>query len=200
MKRFSLLTLLVLITWSASAQKYKNFRVRNRSKEIDIHYGVKGGVNFANLAGDSQGGSYKLGFNTGVFALIKLSDNFAFMQELVYSVQGAQINSPTAVKIDFNYINLPLLANIYASQILFFQLGPQIGWLASASISDNASNVSIYNTRSPLDLSIALGAGMDFEKLLFNARYNLGLTSTSTSGAGNYPNSVFQASVNVPIK
>jgi len=122
------------------------------------------------------------------------------MPEVVYSVQGTQISSPTSVKIDYNYINVPILANIYASPIFFFQLGPQVGWLSSASISGATTSFSLYDTRSPLDFSFVFGFGMDFEKLMINARYNQGLSSTSRSGVGNYPNSVFQLSLNVPIK
>ena len=41
-------------------------------------FGVKAGVNFATLAGDSDGASSIVGFNVGGFAEIKISENFLF--------------------------------------------------------------------------------------------------------------------------
>ena len=149
-----------------------------------VKYGIKGGVNLANLRGVDR--SVKTGVSVGMFAEYPLSLKLGFRSELNFSVQGAKaVNGIQQVKL--NYLNWPLLARYYASEKLSLEAGPQLGFLLSGS--GGSLPKSAYKT---LDFSLGFGAGYNLTKELeLNARYNFGLTDI-TKTPGSIKNSVFQ--------
>jgi hypothetical protein len=155
--------------------------------------GLKGGLNISNLVGDSQGVSSKTSFHVGIFYLATLTENLKLMPEIIYSAQGASAGSAS---VNYNYINIPVMLNFYPSKQFFLQVGPQLGVLAFAEFSNGTSSVSVKNQLKDVDFALAFGLGGEFGKAaIVNARYNLGLTSTSKVTSGSFPNSVFQISI-----
>lgn len=175
-KRFLIVSLLFIASFGAMSQ----------------NFGLKGGLNIANLVGDSKGVSSKTSFHVGLFYLAPLSESVKIMPELIYSSQGA---SAGTTSVNYNYINLPVMFNFHTSEKFFLQAGPQLGVLASADVSSGTSSVSVKDQLKDIDFALCLGLGGEFSKMIVNARYNIGLTSTSKSSSGSYPNSVMQFSV-----
>lgn len=114
------------------------------------------------------------------------------MPELIYSSQGA---SAGTTSVNYNYINLPVMFNFHTSEKFFLQAGPQLGILASADVSSGTSSVSVKDQLKDVDFALCLGLGAEFSQVIVNARYNIGLSSTSKSTTGSFPNSVIQFSV-----
>src|SRR5882762_6463246 len=96
-----------------------------------IQFGVKAGANFSNITGGD--GKTLVSFNAGALVKIPLADALSLQPEVVYSGQGAKGSSNGVdVKQTLNYINVPILATYTLPVGVFFQTGPQIGFLISA--------------------------------------------------------------------
>lgn len=168
----------------------------------NVSFGVKAGVNFANLAGDfgyndgyydgySRDTKAKVGFHIGGLAEIMLSEKFALQPELLFSSQGYKTeyyddnDNKQDNNVTLSYITLPIMAKFYPIENLAIEMGPQVGLLISA----NDEEVEYYNDLYPEDDQIEskdLYKGVDFalnfgasykmdSGLFFSARYNLGL-------------------------
>jgi hypothetical protein len=137
--------------------------------------GIKGGVNFANQDIETITTNSITGFHGGIFASLMFTETLGLQPELLFSSQGSELELDNFddVKNEFNYITIPLLLKIKPGEIINLYLGPQIGFLTSAT--KNSEDVKdLYNTS---DFSLVFGAGFElFERLELGARYNLGLS------------------------
>lgn len=165
-------------------------------------FGFKAGVNYANIGGDAAGVESRIAFHAGLFCTIKPSDHFAFQPELVFSRQGAMVAGNNEVKLNYDYINIPLMVNYYATKSFFVQAGPQIGLLVGGKITDGTNSEDITDQINSPDLAIGLGFGLDLGSSTLGLRYNAGLSSTSDGfrDSDKYPNQVLQLSVGFKIR
>ena len=182
----------------------------------DVKYGAKAGLNFANLTGDVEDASMKIGFNLGGFAEIKISDKFSVQPELLYSTQGAKFEgsdeeSSFESKFNLSYLNIPIMAKYYVSEKFSLEAGPQIGLLLSAKAKSEvttsfegesvtvSAEADIKEEFESIDFGFNLGAGYDFsEKVFAGLRYNVGLSNIAKTEAGDdykVSNSVISLSV-----
>ncbi len=178
---FTVLTVLSLIFTTAQSTKF----------------GVKAGIGMAKFSGDSRLKS-KVGFQVGGFAEIKVSDKIAIQPELLYSAVGSNYknselednySSKSDNDINLGYIVLPVMIKFYAANKISLEIGPQIGFLASAKLKDNFTETYGGNTYvsngvtdikdrlNSTDFSFNLGGSYDInEKISFGLRYTNGLT------------------------
>ena len=158
----------------------------------DVKFGVKGGLNFASIYGDDVPKSPEVtAFHFGVMAEIPISDKFSFQPELMYSGQGYALDKNT---VELNYINVPLMAKYYVTNKFSAEVGPQMGFLASAKNESLDIKDQLKNT----DFGLNFGLGYKLDSgLNFGARYNIGLSNINdVSGISNKnQNGVFQFSV-----
>ena len=157
-----------------------------------IQFGVKAGANFANMT-NAEGSKSLVNFNGGALVKIPLADALSLQPEVVYSGQGAKFDGG---KISLNYINVPVLATYTLPVGVFFQTGPQIGFLMSAKQKvDGEDAVDIKSQLKSTDFSWAIGAGylVTSANIGFNVRYNLGLSKLADGGDSK--NTVFQVGV-----
>lgn len=109
-------------------------------------FGIRGGANISNLSGDLRDEDRfenKVGFHAGIMANFGIVDNFFSIQpELLYSVKGFK-NEDSEVsflgqtrrregKVNYNYLDLPVMARIKAGP-LYFEAGPQASYLLSVN-------------------------------------------------------------------
>jgi hypothetical protein len=186
-----------------------------------ISFGVKAGLNLANVSGIpsanesfagftvSSSTSMAIGFHLGGICNIPLSDNFAISPELLYSTGGfketitesgsflgVSINQSASDNVSLGYIQIPILAKYSLDKDggFNFSAGPYIGILVSAS--DSAGSVS--SSCNTIDIGLAFGVGYQLGSGLgFGVRYNLGLTDifksyTTTDTSTGVPISVTQ--------
>ena len=81
----------------------------------DVKFGVKGGMNLANIVGDDAGDANNyVGFNAGFFVEIPITNKLTFQPELIYSAQGSKSEGTVNVEgtlvnfdatLKLNYIN-----------------------------------------------------------------------------------------------
>lgn len=161
-------------------------------------FGIKAGVNFATLTGDTAGVNSIVGFNIGGFSEIKISDKFSIQPELLYSIQGAKVDSEgTTVDFNLSYLNIPVMAKYYVSPKFNLEIGPQIGFLTSAKGKTMGVSVDVKDFFKSTDFGLNFGAGYDFtSKFSAGIRYNLGLSNIAEdSGGESVKNSVISISL-----
>jgi len=114
----------------------------------NFHFGLKGGLNFANLSGIDDTGT-KRGFNFGLLANIKLSERWSVVPEFApLSQKGAKdipyvlsglppvdgvINPPDESQMNLNYLDLPVVVQYRIGDRLTLGTGPAFAILLSSS-------------------------------------------------------------------
>ncbi len=182
MKKVLLIVTTVFVFGFVNAQKMK--------------FGVKAGLNIAsqNITVPTYPGvTYSLenviGVNLGVYGDFKISNKFSVQPELLFSMQGAKLttaygNQSADETHSLNYLNIPVMAKYFATEKLSIQVGPQIGFLVSATdkINSNITGLASSSTDSKadynsVDFGLNFGLGYDFtENISLTTRYNLGLS------------------------
>ena len=133
----------------------------------------------SNFMGDIKDQSMRTSVHLGLLAEIIVSDKFSVQPELLYSGQGSSDNrAPGFSRIKLDYITLPVLGKFGLTDKLSFEAGPQLGLLVSAKNKTDDANAKIDGVKT---LDFGLNAGLEYELssgVIFQGRYNLGLTDT----------------------
>ena len=157
----------------------------------EVKYGAKAGLNFANLTGDVEDASMKIGFNVGGFAEIKVSDKFSVQPELLYSTQGAKSEESfegETIESEWNlsYLNIPIMAKYYVSEKFSLEAGPQIGFLLGSKVKVESIEVDFKDNTESIDFGLNIGTAYDFTENLFaGLRYNIGLSNVAKTESGD---------------
>ena len=158
----------------------------------------KVGLNIADFqkADDSK---VRCGVAVGAEVEYGVSDIFGLSFGALYSMQGCKSDKGDLTdKVD--YINMPILANVYVAKGLAVKLGLQPGFNVNNSGEASADGVtgSVSGERVGLeaktvDLSIPVGLSYQYNNFVIDGRYNWGLTKVYDGG--DVKNSVFQITV-----
>ena len=165
----------------------------------EARFGVKAGVNLANVTG-SDGPNKKnlVGATAGVMADFSFSDLISLHPEVLFSQKGVKFEaSNNTAQVRTTYIDVPLLLRVKADG-LFFEAGPQVGFLAAQKFEVNGTTISTSTdgTRK-VDVGYIAGIGYQLPQgLELGVRYNGGISDLSDpSGSSKSRNSVFQFQV-----
>lgn len=182
MKKLILMAVMALATVSSFAQQaVGTFTIQ-----------PKIGLNLANLTdGDAD---LRAGVATGVEFEYQVSDIFSLSAGALYSMQGCKNTiQDVDVTTKLDYINVPILANVYVVKGLAVKLGLQPGFNVSHKLSVDKGSTSgstdIPGVKS-VDLSIPVGLSYEYSNFVFDARYNFGVTKVADDADSK--NSVFQ--------
>jgi hypothetical protein len=147
-------------------------------------FGIKAGVNFANVTNASEINSgSESGFMAGVFLAPPSTGVMGFRTELIFSRQGYsyKTNTNTGV-VNLDYILLPQLMQINITKFFSIQLGAQMAFLINAKADSSTSSGSsspygeIMDFYNKFDYGFAGGIEIHpFKGLLVGARYNISL-------------------------
>ena len=152
MKRFLLTSLLVCFTAICMAQ--------------EVHYGVRGSLNVSNLDFDPDAtfdNKHRNGFAFAGFVDFGLSEDVSLRTELQWSAEGGKDESIRA-----DYIQMPVLLKLSASDRLSFMAGPQIA-LKTWKNNDGFATFAF---------SGVVGAEyMITDELFIDARFSYGVTN-----------------------
>ena len=100
-----------------------------------------------------------------------------------------------------NYINMPLLANVYVAKGLAFKLGIQPALnVESGFLIDDGPGGSLSDAGidiNEFDVAIPLGVSYEYKNFVIEGRYNLGLTKIYEHDASKH--SVFQFTIGYKI-
>ncbi|SHI54215.1 porin family protein [Pseudozobellia thermophila] len=181
MKKLVFIFTLMLSTYQVSAQ--------------DFGFGVKAGLNIANIGGSNYYGNLgsfgsKVSFHLGGVAEIPISEKMAIQPELLYSSQGTKWSyGSNGDNLTLDYVNLPILGKYYIIEGLSAEAGPLVGFL----ISDNVDDEDRFKK---LDVAFAIGASYKLNaNIFFSLRYNKGIANINGSDvSGSSQNNVVQIS------
>lgn len=167
-------------------------------------FGLKGGLNLANLKVDDPEASYdsRTGYHAGVFVRGKFS-KVAIQPEVLLFTQGSDVNSSTLgeFKDSFTYLSIPVMVKFYVVSGLNVHVGPQFGFLLDGerkgSFLGQSFNQDIKDYYKSSDISVSLGGGWDFPfGLNVDVRYNIGVQDINDQADGEEAKSrVFQVSL-----
>lgn len=156
----------------------------------------KVGVNIANIT-DVNDADPRIGLAAGAEFEYGLTDNIGLSAGVLYSMQGVKttiVDADCTLKLD--YLNVPILANFYVAKGFAVKLGVQPGFKLSSKAefkgSGGSKEVDVDGFKS-VDLSIPVGVSYQYQNIVFDARYNWGVTNIVEDSDSKH--SVFQITV-----
>ena len=149
-------------------------------------FGIIGGVNLATirpLFNDEP----KISLHAGLFREQRLSKDFGYQLELNFSKQGCSIASEYQ-EFRLNYLQLPVLLNVYGSDRILIQGGGYGAYLLSASVDQKfttsqtyqfaGSKTDVYDYFESFDAGVCLGLTFSSSnRTQIGVRYNYGLAN-----------------------
>ena len=161
-----------------------------KAKTAHAQFGLKAGVNIADIHVDNGEYDSRTGFYAGGLAHIHITRHFAIQPEVMYSSQGAELGS---AKYKDNYINVPVLAQYMTNNGFRLQTGPQVGFLTSAKNKTGNIELDVKDQMNTVDFAWSFGASyLSKTGLGLDARYNLGLSNVNDNESVEAKNRVFQ--------
>ena len=160
----------------------------------------KVGVSIANLT-ELKDTDPCVGVVAGVEGEYQASDIISVSAGVLYSMQGSKyeyelLNQKYKSTNKLDYINVPIMANVYVTKGLAVKLGVQPGFNVSSSNKQEVntfagSGSSTFDVKAKsVDFSFPVGLSYEYNNFQLDARYNWGLTKAFENGKAK--NSVFQ--------
>lgn len=156
------------------------------------------GINGANIT-DADNSDSRIGLVLGGEFEYRVSPIFSLSAGALYSMQGCKGTAEDEdgntgdVSLKLDYINVPILANVYVVKGLAIKLGIQPGFnvrhKATASVSGVNVTTNLPGIKS-VDFSIPIGVSYEFNRFVIDGRYNLGVTKLIDGADSKH--SVFQ--------
>lgn len=147
----------------------------------NVSLGIKAGATYSSFVGKQAPSEESIfGFHAGAFANIGLTDLFAFQPEIIYSQKGSNpgLND---FKNRLHYVDVPLAFHVNADG-LFFEAGPQVGFLVAAQQKAGNTSTDIKARYNTIDFGYLAGLGYQRKTGLgIGLRYNGGFTNIPKS-------------------
>lgn len=139
----------------------------------------------------------RIGFVVGTELEYQATDLLGLSAGLLYSQQGCKVDDNGTLKLD--YINIPLLANVYVAKGFAVKLGLQPGFLINDKAKVSDSGVSVETGLGDLSknfvLSVPVGISYEFSNIQLDARYNWGVTHALSAEGESSNSSAFMITV-----
>ena len=165
MKKLFMIVAMMVATLSVSAQEAGQMFIKPMA-----------GGTFSTLVGDVDDVKGKIGLVGGAEFGYNINETFGITAGLLYTMQGCKDKDVDA-NFNLDYINVPVLANVYVAPGLALKAGPQIGFLTRAKLDD----VDMKDVCNTIDFSIPVGVSYEISDFVIDFRYNIGITSVSNN-------------------
>ncbi len=193
MKKLFLSTLILLATVASHAQQAVG----------TVTLQPKVGLNIASMT-NADDSDPRIGLAAGAELEYQVSDIVSLAGGVLYSMQGLkETTDGVSATAKFDYINIPILANVYVAKGFAVKLGIQPGFMVSDKLkvaSGSASGEVGFEeamkaagtdvTLNKFDFTIPVGLSYEYKNVVLDARYNWGLTKVIDGE--DTKNSVFQ--------
>ena len=139
------------------------------------------GLNIANFR-NAENSDPRFGLAAGAEFEYQMTDMMSLAAGVLYSMQGATSDESFDLTMKTDYINIPIVLNVYVYENLAVKLGLQPGFNVNSSYKASSGNHSESGSLADLgvdiksfDLAIPVGLSYEYNNIVFDARYNLGL-------------------------
>lgn len=151
-----------------------------------VGVGIKGGVNFANVAAEDISTSSITDYHIGAYVNINLSESFGITPEILWTGQGAEFED---VEFNTDWVSVPVMLRFKPAPLISLEVGPQFSFLTNAELGGNDVKDQLKNN----SFGLAMGAGVHFP-LGINAglRYILGFTNMNEVSDDEIKDRTFQ--------
>jgi hypothetical protein len=182
MKKIMMIAAMMVAAISANAQ--------NEVGQLTLM--PKAGINISTITGDGINKKSKVGLVAGIEAEYGISEKFGLQFGLLYSMegykgkgiavtgQGEQIGAYIAdAKFNFDYLNIPILAQYYVIKGLAVKAGiqPAFNVRGKWSVDGNSGKMKdIGYEPKAFNFSIPVGLSYEYQNFVLDARYNIGVT------------------------
>jgi hypothetical protein len=185
MKKFMLIATLMVVSLSASAQ--------------GLFLKPMAGGTVTTMTGDVEDDlKMKVGFTAGAELGYHFNNFFALTAGALYTQQGGKVSREGTENANgekynrsLDYLNVPILANVYIIPGLALKAGAQFGFLMRAKKEDEDVKDLFNNT----DFSIPVGLSYEMEEAVIDLRYNIGLSNIAQKGIANIVDNKIRNSV-----
>ena len=170
MKKIVLILMLAIVSMGIASAQHE---VKSLSLQPKI------GLNLSKLTNHFDS-NFKPGMVVGLETEWQSKAKFGWSVGLLYSQQGTKYAlGEFKYTYNYNYINVPVLANFYVARNLALKTGLQFGFNVSNGYTIEGPG-SKENRNDPdvkaVEASIPLGVSYEINQFVVEARYNLGLT------------------------
>lgn len=167
------------------------------------------GLNIASMS-NAEGADARFALAAGAEFEYQATSMVALTAGALYSQQGIKgSESGIGGTIKMDYINIPVLANVYVAKGFAVKLGLQPGILVNDKVKVTGSGVSaevdlekalheggLTEAKvNSFDLAMPVGASYEINNVVVDARYNLGLTKIISGVDETTKHQVFQLTV-----
>ncbi|HEY8936891.1 MAG TPA: porin family protein [Cyclobacteriaceae bacterium] len=194
---FSMRTLIIALSMMiASISTFAQQQQTSSESTITPKFGVKGGLNFANLYIDNVKDEHvKIGGNVGLFAKLPIVKGVSIQPEILYTSKGAKVHYDNVFqgtgeyRFNLNYVETPLIMVFNVTPNFSLSAGGYAAYLTSANIKNVKEDGTIKGVRNlnaedfhRFDYGLVGGVSVDIQNFTIGARYNYGLQPIGKSG------------------
>ncbi|NIF05256.1 PorT family protein [Chryseobacterium sp. Tr-659] len=166
---------LALIVGTFTFAQSTSTNTSSTTSSSPIRFGVKAGLNVSSLSKSSW--NSKAGFYGGVFANIPVAKDFSVQPEVLYSGIGAKADYGNNLKLNLDYIAVPVMIQYNILPQLYVEAGPQFSFLISSKFKDSSESLDAKDVTKSFDFGLGIGAGYYFtQNIGVTARYVAGLS------------------------
>lgn len=202
---FTIACLISALTISAQRASSSSSSFFSTEKaEQPVTFGIRAGMNIANMTGDIENNKSRIGFNVGVNVDIPILQSF-YLQTGLYATQKG-----TKIEDDYYdeeysakplYLQIPILAsyryNFSDKTQLQFNVGPYFAYGISGKVDD----IDFFGDDDDqfggkrFEMGLQIGTGITFNKIYVGAAYEFGLTNAIDEDDYSVKNSNFMINV-----
>lgn len=140
----------------------------------------KVGVNIANLTNNGGDSKVRVGVAAGAEIQYMFTDMVGIEAGVIYSQQGCKADTDPSTTWKLDYVNIPILANVYVAKGLAVKLGIQPAFKVNSNLAFDVNvfeaSVKTDDFVKTFDFSIPVGVSYEYSNFILDARYNWGLT------------------------
>jgi len=120
---------------------------------------------------------YKTGLTAGVELDYQIKKWLGISAGALYSQQGARGRKGVDIKLKYDYLTVPVLANFYPCKGLGLKIGLQPAYLLSAKMTGDEKQSYTFskNDIRNWDLQLPVGISYEFQGVIVEGRYSIGL-------------------------
>lgn len=178
MKKIFVLLLAIFLSVAGYSQRRVtttapiNHNLEGNTVPENSGFGLKGGLNFADVRNLDAGMNFKTktSYHVGAFAQFSVTDWFSLQPEILYSRKGYD-STNVARKLD--YFDLPLLLVFNPLSNVSFHVGPQASLLMT--VKEGETEINKAASYKSLDYGVVGGVEARVSFFRLGARYSLGM-------------------------